>query len=428
MVTRFLSLPELSPGAGSEPMTARVGDVLYIVDDTRLNAVDLAGPRLLWERKWPRPTPEYYRVPRRIRAYGGRVWADAHRVICLQDTEGGVAAIACDPRSGETLWTCDITTPPPVEWTEEQPAYPGAHTEEIEAALLCEPELALALVRTSRRSMQWPGPPLPPLRAQLDAYALDPNGGSVRRRCEIPDVYVPILEKRRLRRWLVTDRALLELDLAECRPRVVAETSGDPCWPRETARGIALAWRKRGGITAAIVDPATGRISEHPWKRNGVKSLTMHVVGARVALQINDQFLAPLDETMAPLWETRIKPYIYGAAAHNTGPLVVAASGGGGAIAAYASDGTPQVEERLVGGAWNPVAVAGTDAVVAICGAGLAVVRSHAKAPEVTPLPGSESLIDAGDGRVVVLCGAPAPGIHVVRVTQRGPVRSSGSH
>lgn len=102
MVTRFLSLPELSPGAGSEPMTARVGDVLYIVDDTRLNAVDLAGPRLLWERKSPRPTPEYYRVPRRIRAYGGRVWADAHRVICLQDTEGGVAAIACDPRSGET--------------------------------------------------------------------------------------------------------------------------------------------------------------------------------------------------------------------------------------------------------------------------------------------------------------------------------------
>ncbi len=414
MVTRFLSLPELTPGAGIEPVTTRVGDVLYIIDDNRFHAIDLAGPRLLWERNWPRPTPEHYRVPRRIRAYGSRVWTDTHRIVCLHDTERGVAAIACDPRSGETLWTSEITTPPPVEWTEEQPAYPGAHTEEIEASLFCEPELALALRRTSRRSMQWPGPPLPPLRAQLDVYGLDPTCGSVRCRCELPDVYVPILERSRLRRWLITGRALLELDLTECRPRVVAETPGDPCWPRETTRGIALAWRRRGGINAALVDAVTGRRLEHEWKRKGVKNLTLHAIGEQVALQVNDQFLAALDETMAPRWETRIKPYIYGAAAHDGGLLVVAAAGGGGGICAFAGDGTPQFEKRLAGGAWNPIAVAGTDAIVTACGAGLAVIRPPAKAPQVTALPGVAALVEVGEGRVAVLCGGSTAGVHVV--------------
>src|SRR6185436_12870565 len=116
----------------------------------------------------------------------------------------------------------------------------------------------------------------------------------------------------------------------------------------------------------------------------------------------------------APRWETRIKPYIYGAAAHDGGLLVVAAAGGGGGLAVIASDGTPQFEERLAGGAWSPIAVAGTDAIVAACGAGLALVRARMKASEVTALAGLAALVDAGEGRVAALCGGAAPGIHVI--------------
>lgn len=415
VANRFVPLPGFD---ALVPGHLRVGEQLFVTDGRRLFAIDLVAAHLAWERSWSRPDPVFYRVPRRARTNGRRLWCRGGVVVHVTDTDHGVAAEGFDAKTGTAKWRREIQTPPPVAWTETEPAWPGAPTEEISAFLLDDEQVVLVLARTTRRVLQWPDKPMPDLRAQVDVFMLDPEHGTIRAAGHVADVLVPILEKGRLSRWLVAENDLLALDPTEGVARVRTRFPGNPCWPRERSGKVSVAWRERGGVAAATVDGADGTIEvEHHWKRKKISALTLHPLVDAMALQINDQFLALLGADLAPRWEIRIRPYVYGVAAHEGGPVVVAASGGGGGLSIVdRNDGTSLTEARLAGGAWDVIAVPGTGQVAAACGDGLvqADVRAGTYEPTVTRMPGAAALIDGGRARVALLCGDPAPGVHVI--------------
>jgi hypothetical protein len=416
----FLRLAGLDPWGAVTPNCACADGRLYVVDGMRLAAIDLNGGNLLWERTWPSVDPAFFRVPRRPHAHGLSVWASEGAVACLLPAEDGLSVVCCDGETGRQLWRTEVATPPPTEWTEAHPAWPAAPTEEITGCLMVGDALVLALARSSRRMMQWPDFPAPPLRSQLDVYAMDRISGAVRATAQHAGVSVPILENRCLGRWLVADRRVLELDAATADVRTVAELPHAPCWPRADGDRLTVAWRNRGGLGAALLDGSSGQISaESQWKRKAAKEIALHRLDDAVALQINTQFIALLGDDLTPRWEVRIKPGgIYGAAARVGGPVFVATAGGGGGLWAFRrQDGVELLETRLGGGAWQPTAVRGTERIAAVCGDGLAVApASGDSAIEVVELSGARALVDAGEGRVAVLCGEPEPGVHIVYV------------
>jgi hypothetical protein len=46
----------------------------------------------------------------------------------------------------------------------------------------------------------------------------------------------------------------------------------------------------------------------------------------------------------------------------------------------------------------------------------IADVRRPAAEPQLIELTGPRSLVPAGEGRLAVVCGQPAPGVHVIEV------------
>jgi hypothetical protein len=414
-VRRFVSLP----GFEARDASARLlGDVLLVAAGERLIALDLRAATLVWERRWPQPAPIHYQVPRRPHVWGQRIWARDETVASLVETEDGVAVVGCETAAGRERWRTDIATPPPTAWTESSPAWPGAPTEEITAMLFLTDELLVGFARTSRRSMLYPGPPAPPFRAQLDVHTIDPEDGRVRAVGVNPDVHVPILEKSRLGRWLLSGKRLLRLDPGSTQARVVAHLPHEPCWPEARGEQVLVCWRARGALAVALVDGETGEVRrESSWKRKAATAVKLHAMGDLVALQINEQFLAPLGDDLGPRWEARVKPYIYGVAAPAGGSLFVATAGNGGGLYCFSRDSSePLMNARFEGGAWDLMAVPGTDRVAAACGRGLVVAEGRARQPEVFDIAGASALVPAGQRRVALLCGEPAPGIHLVDV------------
>jgi hypothetical protein len=420
MPARFVSLPGFQPRWAIAPNVQRLGDRLFVVDGNRLIVVDVHGARRLWERSWPQPAPVHYQVPRRPHAHGLRLWTRADVIACLIETEGGVAVVAYDAAAGHERWRTEIATPPPAPWAEAKPAWPGAPTEEMTAMFVATDELAVGLARTSRRSMRWPDIPAPPFRAELDVWAIDAADGRIRARAAIPDVHVPILERDRLGPWLVAGKRLLRLDPVTAQVRPIAELPHEPCWPRARGGQVTVCWRERGALTLALMDGDTGRIgAQHRWTRKGVNAVALHPLAVGAGLQINEQFFVLLGEDLAPRWEARVKPHIYGAAAHAEGAVFVATAGNGGGLFGFLRhSGEPCGEARLPGGVWQPVAVAATERVAAACGPGLVLAdaRAAAQTPTVIDLPGACALAAAGERRVALLCGEPAPGVHLVGV------------
>ena len=139
--------------------------------------------------------------------------------------------------------------------------------------------------------------------------------------------------------------------------------------------------------------------------------------GNRAVLQVNDQLVALLADDLTPCWEARAKPYVYGIAATESGPIFVCTSGNGGGL--YAFDrrrGNVITEMRLRGGAWDPSHVDGTEIIASACGDGLAVADGRNGKVEVVEMLGANAVAGSRDGHVVMLSGAPRPGVQVVDV------------
>lgn len=409
------------PLDGFEPsLPGRVlleGERLFVADVGRLSAISLDGPRVEWESAHANPGPLRYQAPRCIHAGGRQLWAGHGSIVELLDADEGIALVARDLANGQERWRRVLSTPPPAEWTEARPAWDGAPTEELGAFLAASDVLVVALARTTRRSMLWPDHPLPEFHARLDLTRIEPSDGSVLWDSTLPDVSVSFLERDRFTRWLVAGRSLLAIDWATGAARRLAELPGAPSWPRLVGGRLAVAWRSRGAIGVDLFDSRTGeRLGGGEWRRNGARETRLHACDRRPILQVNDQFVSLLsEEEHAPLWEARAKPYVYGVAAVEGGPIFVGTSGNGGGL--YAFDrrrGTPVAEMRLRGGAWDPSPVAGTGLIASTCGEGLVVADGHSGRVEVVEIPGASGIAGSRDGHVLALSGQPSPGLHVV--------------
>jgi hypothetical protein len=160
-------------------------------------------------------------------------------------------------------------------------------------------------------------------------------------------------------------------------------------------------------------------VSSHSWKRKKATELCLYPVDDGMLVGLGSQFVALLGDDVAPRWEVQVKPYVYGVAAKPDGPIFVTTSGNGGGFYAFARDsGELLFEARLAGGAWDPLSVPGRERVASLSGRGLVIadVRRPAAEPQLIELTGPRSLVPAGEGRLAVVCGQPAPGVHVIEV------------
>lgn len=413
--TRYLPLDGFD--AGPSAVALLHGARLLVADDRRLACARLDGARE-WEVARTPPAFPRSRAPRAIRAGGRPLWVGGDVVVQLLDAEDGVALVAHDVPSGRERWRRTIPTPPPASFAEVAPAWDGAQTEELTGFLGAGDVLALAIARTSRRTTRWPDHPAPELRAQLDLARLDPSDGRALWESSFPDVRVPLLEQRRFSGWHVAGRRLAVVDWATGAARAFAELDGEPGWPRRVGRHVLVPLRRRGAIAVERFDARTGaRKGRAEWRRNGVRELRIHDAGGAAALQVNDQLVSPLGDDLAPRWELRAQPYVYGVAAAPSGPVVVATSGNGGGVYAVArASGEVLREVRIPGGAWDAVRVDGTALVAAACWGGrLAIVDRRGRIAQVA-VPGAHAVAGARAGRVVVLSRAPRPGVQIVDV------------
>src|SRR5688572_15243967 len=189
------------PGVTTLDKTAAADGRLFLATRGRLQAFGMAEGRPIWESSHAVPEPVFYRVPRRIRASGKTLRPGQDGLMHLVDGDADVIVRCHDEATGRVRWERRTPTPPPLPWTEPEPAWEGARTEEIDAFLTLHlPGLAVA--RTSRRSMRsLPGQgtfPAPLYKAQLEILSLEGATGRDRWRSTLPNIGVPILEKDRL--------------------------------------------------------------------------------------------------------------------------------------------------------------------------------------------------------------------------------------
>ncbi|HET6437803.1 MAG TPA: PQQ-binding-like beta-propeller repeat protein [Anaeromyxobacter sp.] len=415
--TAYLELDGYDPLPSRSGTGLLVAERLYVSDERRLTAVLLDGARRDWEVPRTKPPPACYQVPRRIHSTGLQLWADRHVVCQLLDGADGVTVIAHRPSDGRELWRLEVPTPPALPWTEPRPAWDGARTEELDAFLVASEVLGVAIARTTRRTMRWPDIPAPRFHAQLEVMRIEPASGSVAWRSSFPGLSIPVPERSRFLGAYLADGQLGSIDWATGSVRYLAGLPGEPGWPRPRGRQVLVPSRGRAALAVDLFDGASGHhLRRGEWRRPGVRETNLFVCDQHPILQLNQQFISLLsDEDLTPRWEARATPYVYAVAAVRSGPIFVATSGNGGGL--YALDrlhGTVIAEARLPGGAWGATRVDGTRMIASICGEGLAIAQDTQI--HVAPLRGARAIAGSRDGHVVVLCGPPRPGVHVVDV------------
>ena len=414
--TAYLGLDGFDPRHSERSLL--VDERLFVSDDQRLIAIRIDGARREWEVPRSQPPPGKYQVPRRTRSCGRRLW-EGHGIVCqLLDGADGVTLFAHQASTGRELWRVEFPTPPPLPWTEVRPAWDGASTEELDAFLVASDVLAVAVARTTRRTARWPDHPAPEFHAQLEVTHVEPSDGSIVWTSSFPEIRVPILEKSRFAGWHVAGQRLGAIDWSTGAALHLADLSGEPSWPRFHRERLAVATRLRGAVAVEHFDARTGEsLRRGEWRRTAVRNLNLFPCGNRAVLQVNDQLVALLADDLTPCWEARAKPYVYGIAATESSPIFVCTSGNGGGL--YAFDrrrGNVITEARLRGGAWDPSHVDGTGIIASACGDGLAVADGRNGKVEVVEMLGANAVAGSRDGHVVMLSGAPRPGVQVVDV------------
>lgn len=414
--TAYLALEGFEPGLSGGALLA--GELLFVADDRRLLAARIDGAHREWELARSKPPPARYQAPRAVRSRGPGLWAGQGRVVQLLDADEGVVLCAHQGATGQELWRLELPTPEPLSWTEARPAWDGADTEELGAFLVASDVLAVALARTTRRTTLWPDHPAPEFHAQLEVTRVGPSDGRVAWRSSFPEVHVPAVEQTRFAGWHLAGRRLRAIDWVTGAARDLADLPGEPSWPRPIGGHLGVATRSRGAVAVELLDGSTGeRLRRAEWRRTGVRDTHLHACGDQAVLQVNEQLVSLLSDDLTPRWEARTKPYVYGVAGTGSGPVFVGTAGNGGGLYAFEHrDGAPLAEVRLRGGAWAPSCVGGTELVASPCGDGLAVADGRDGRVEVVEVPGAQVVAGSRDGRVVVLSGAPRPGVQVVDV------------
>lgn len=408
------SVAGLEPSPTSHDLCLVRRSSCFVVRGGDLIAVLPREGRILWERPQRRPEPEFYRVPRRIRACGRRVWGNESVVAHLHDATNGVRVEAYEVGTGRSIWATEFKTPPPAEWAEREPAWPGAATEELEAFLATTTELVLVVHRRSRRTMRWPDVPAPARNAQLDLTGLCWATGAVVWSRSVEGVEVPILEKQDLDLVLRCPDGIVSVDPATGEISCVIPPRQNQGWPRRLKRAICASWHARGRIGVDRWHSAT--LTTEQWQRKGTKETALARIGSTLVLRINEQHLSALSEEGRALWEARVRTFVYGIAKLGNDLLVVGTTGAyGGAYCLGLGNGAAVGSLPCKGGVWSVAALEDSKTVAMCTSAGLVTWNPCHNGAPVTISPISPAcIVGSGESGILALSGQPSAGVVLV--------------
>jgi hypothetical protein len=335
-------------------------------------------------------------------------------VLHLSDGEADVVVRCYDETSGRLLWERRVPTPPALPWTEPAPACDGAVTEEIDA-FLPRQSLSVAIARTTRTSTHsLPGKgtfPAPPFEAQFELLCLEARSGRDKWTATLPNVAIPILEKKRLTFLFRRGTEILAVDAESGALRLIGHAP-NPCdWPRRLGAWVVTAWRTTKGFGLTTFDR-----DEVFRPRKNTRDVTLHEAGEQLVLQFNERSFSVVQPDLSVGPEIPIKGYIYGVAPSSGGLLtVVTAGAGGGLYAVDPASGALAAEHPLPQGAWQVVAVPEAGKAVAVCGPGIAALDTGSGGLTLTRLDCAGAIAGVHGRRVAVVTGEPAPaGIHLL--------------
>jgi hypothetical protein len=411
MSTSFIAVADST----TRDQAAAADGRLFLATRSGLRAFGMNDGRLLWEASHVRPEPAFYRVPRRIRAAGKTLRPGANGLLCLSDGETDVVVHCHDEASGRVCWERRIQTPPPLPWTESEPACEDAKTEQIDAFLPGE-IAGLAVARSSRTSTHsLPGQgtfPAPPYQAQLELWSFEEASGRDRWTATLPDIGIPILEKRRLALLFGRGTQTWEVAAETGAMRLVGQAPKPCAWPRRAGGKAFTAWKTTKGFGLTAFDQ-----HEVFFARKNTREVTLHEAGSRLVLQLNERSFSIVQSDLRVGPEIPIKGYIHGVAVSpDDGLLSVATAGaGGGLYAVDPTSGALAAEHPLPQGAWQIAAVPEAGKAVAVCGPGVAILDTRSGGLTLEELPCAGAIVGVHGRRIAVMTGEPAPaGIHLI--------------
>ncbi len=413
MKATLTRIPGIDLGPTSHGDCLIEGSSLFLVRGDDLIAVAPRDGRHSWTSLQNRPAPDYYRVPRRLKKSGRRLWARKGFVAFVFDTATGVRVQGYDSRSGRVEWHTDFDTPPPLPWTEKEPAWPDAETEELSAFLADAAELVLVVHRTSRRAMLWPEHPMPPPNSRLELTGIDWETGAIRWQVTLDGVEIPLLEKQRLELLFRVPGGIAWVDPLSGKVTTLPSDRKELGWPKRIGSHVCVPWRGRGKVGVDRWTESQGPLTSD-WIRRGVKTARLVRLGARSVLHVNEQHLSVLTPDFRAPWEVRARTYVYDMAILDEELLMVGTTGAYGAAHAFRlEDGS--LLASLPGATWS-VSTLGRRSAVAVCRrSGLEVWEPKTGAPPevVHDYPPALLVGPLGEG-VIAVCSEPDSAVVLV--------------
>jgi hypothetical protein len=428
------------PGLVESGVTLRVkGDSAFLRASRFLARIRLPSGGIEWlvERPLVMPRQDVLRQPRYINPFGGGspLWVSGLcDVLCeIMSTEsGGITASARDATTGNLLWVQFIPVPNPAEWTEPEPAWPGAPTEEIYPFLASEERcLVVCLLRESRRVTNPDyGFTLPAYVCQTDATRFDGTTGRVIWSSSYPEVRVGIIERRAFPGLWSFNRRLGIIDFETGTNTVLYDSPNTLGWPVIDGDSLAVPWHSTSEIGVSWLNRNSLRSREGSTPQRGVRSTMLHSTGAGMALQSNDQGLWWLGTGEHAIWRVRAKPYIYRVHSCPDTDVFIGTDGNGGRLLGFQPDtGAETVNLKpALGGVGLLEKVPGHDVLVGV----FRTSRSYSVSPRLLIFSMKDRHYDL-ENECVELLGTWEHGA-VCRVGENGErlaivdLRSMGTH
>jgi hypothetical protein len=312
--------------------------------------------------------------PRWIQQCGLSLWLNDTESILAELVSNGAGDLLISARNagtGDPLWEKLIPIPDGAEWAESTPAWPGASTEEIYGFLADDPKyLVICLLRQSRcTGLIDPEDGIdvvtyPPFRSQLDALRLDPRSGIPHWHISHQGLFVGILERISFKGIWSHNSYAGNLDLETGENKALHESSGKLGWPVRHKGLIAIPWHSRGRVGVEWIDDDGVHVRSSEWPHKRVSNTKLHVTQGGLCLQVNDQILWWLGETMTPLWSVTAKPIIW--RVHCVPDSCVFVGTNGRLLAFDQTSGSEQLNLKpRAGGAEDLTKVTGHDVLVA---------------------------------------------------------------
>lgn len=370
-------LPTMSDFGVASSLLVR-GATAFISHPQFVGAIDLDSGRVKWGiERTPTQTPtDVYDLPRWIGVSGLQFWLDQTGTVLVELSEaedGGLRVSARMASTGLSIWERHILIPDAADWAESKPAWPGAQTEELDAYLACvESQVVVCTSRRSRCKYYYSSTvtvdTLPTYACQLDAVRLDLNCGTTIWQKSIPDTHVGILERRSFSGIHANGGKVGVIDWETGTNRLLHESSHQLGWPVSDGSLVAVPWHSKAEVGVIWLNEFGEQRRQASWSKPRAKSTCLHKTDAGLALQVDDQSLYWIGREVAPLWNVRVKPYIYKVCCALASDVFIGTDGRGGWLHGF--DPTTGKEtlkfKPTIGGAGTLEKIPSLDALVAM--------------------------------------------------------------